>query len=336
MNKLAFELVENMNQITLDKIGQMGLNNAKYNSKYFRHGKSIADLVGIEIGALDSAIVIAAGPSIALQDPLKQIKEKSYKGAIICTDSALYYCLKNKVIPDLVVTVDPNFLRVIRWFGQIDLTKDELEEDDYFRRQDMDSSFADEIRVNSEILELLSKYGKKIKIALATCASKPVVERVIASGMEIFWWNPMFDDPDLPESNTLNLMRENRFPAINAGGNVGTACYMIAHAVLEKKSIALTGMDFSYYWDTPYKNTQYYWDAVNLVGEANLDSIFIDIENPYLNKLFYTDPAYYWFKKAFLELAADADCITYNCTEGGILFGENINFAPLSTFLELN
>ena len=95
-------------------------------------------------------------------------------------------------------------------------------------------------------------------------------------------------------------------------------------------------MDFSYYWDTPYKNTQYYWDAVNLVGEANLDSIFIDIENPYLNKLFYTDPAYYWFKKAFLELAADADCITYNCTEGGILFGENINFAPLSTFLELN
>ena len=48
---------------------------------------------------------------------------------------------------------------------------------------------------------------------------------------------------------------------------------------------------------------------------------------------FYTDPAYLWYCQSFLELAKDADCETYNCTEGGILFGDNIKFVPLAEFL---
>ena len=50
----------------------------------------------------------------------------------------MYYCLRNGVVPDLVVTVDPHAQRMIRWFGQPDLTDAELAEDDYFRRQDLD------------------------------------------------------------------------------------------------------------------------------------------------------------------------------------------------------
>ncbi|OGN10639.1 MAG: hypothetical protein A3J46_05530 [Candidatus Yanofskybacteria bacterium RIFCSPHIGHO2_02_FULL_41_11] len=38
-------------------------------------------------------------------------------------------------------------------------------------------------------------------------------------------------------------------------------------------------------------------------------------------------------QKIFLDLAREADCITYNCTEGGILFGDSIQFIPLSEFL---
>ena len=223
--------------------------------------------------------------------------------------------------------------RVVRWFGQPDLDDEELASDDYFRRQDMDADFADEKRVNREIMSLLDRYGPQMKIALATCASQPVVDRVLATGMQIYWWNPMFDDPDLPDSKTAELFRSNRMPCINAGGNVGTACYMIAHAVLEKKQVAVTGMDLSYYADTPYVNTQYYRDLLDIVGEENLDSVFIRIFNPHLQQWFYTDPAYYWFREAFLELAADADCVTYNCTEGGILFGDAVTFAPLAEFL---
>jgi hypothetical protein len=96
----------------------------------------------------------------------------------------------------------------------------------------------------------------------------------------------------------------------------------------------LTGVDFSYYDGTPYPNTQYYREAVELVGEENLGSLFIRIHNPHLDQWFFTDPAYMWYRQCFLELVPDPDCQTYNCTEGGILFGPGIDFIPLSAFLD--
>jgi len=103
---------------------------------------------------------------------------------------------------------------------------------------------------------------------------------------------------------------------------------------LRGKRVAIAGMDFGYYADTPYSKTQYYREAVDLVGEENLESIFMRVFNPELGEWFYSDPAYMWYRECFLELAADADCTTYNCTEGGILFGDPIKVAPLAKFLE--
>jgi hypothetical protein len=151
--------------------------------------------------------------------------------------------------------------------------------------------------------------------------------------MQVFWWNPMLDYPDEPGSVTRSLFLENGLPAMNAGGNVGTSCWMMAHAVLGKQQVGLTGMDFSYYDDTPYENTQYYKEALELVGADRLAEMYIRIYNPYVQKWYYTDPAYFWYCKAFLELAADADCETFNCTEGGVLFGDKIDFIPLSDYL---
>ena len=331
--ELGLKFVAEMDRYTFDKIGLMGLANAAQNLSLLDRGQSIAALRDASIGQGDSAVVIAAGPSIARRHPLAAIKAAKYRGALIATESAMYYCLRNGVVPDLVVTVDPHARRMIRWFGQPNLTTEELAEDDYFRRQDLDTDFAREIEVNSEILRLLDRFGPQIRIALATCAAQPIVDRVLATGMQIYWWNPMFDDPDLPDSKTRAVFLSNRLPCLNAGGNVGTACYMMAHAVLGKRRVALTGMDFSYYINTPYLNTQYYSDLVDIIGEENLDAAFIKVLNPHLNAWSYTDPAYYWFREIFLELAADADCMTYNCTEGGILFGEHIHFVPLREFL---
>ena len=143
----------------------------------------------------------------------------------------------------------------------------------------------------------------------------------------------MYDDPDLPNSETEKLFRLNGLPCLNAGGNVGSACWMMADSVLEKKHVALTGMDFSYYEDTPYKNTQYYYEALELVGESQLDSIYMRIFNPHLKKWFYTDPAYMWYRNSFFEMVVEASCQTYNCTGGGILFGDKIIFTSLDDFL---
>lgn len=323
-----------MGRMTIDRIGKLGSSNAEKNLDRLAKGQSIAALLDEIVGESDSAIVIAAGPSVKRTEPLKRIKESGYKGAIIATDSAMLYCLREGVIPDLVVTLDPHGERIVRWFGDPDLSAHALEKDDYFRRQDMDDAFSDEIRVNDEIMDLLAEYGPRMRIAVASSSSTEVIDRIAATGMKAYWWNPFFDDPDRPNSISRRLWNQNKLPLINAGGNVGTACWMIAHAVLGKKHVALSGLDFAYYGDTPYERSQYYREAVDLVGEDNLDDIFIHINNPHLNQDFYTDPAYMWYRECFLSLVPDAECTTYNCTGGGILFGDGITFENLQIFLD--
>ena len=326
-------LVSKMGELTQARHGEMALTNARQNHAFLDRGKSLTALRRAPLGDGDSAIIIAAGPSIKRHDPLEVVRDQKYRGALVVTESALMYCLRKGIVPDLTVTLDPHATRIVRWFGDPNLTADAISADDYYSRQDMDEAFANELKANDEALTLLNKHGKDIKIALSTSASMAVVDRVLDIGMEIFWWNPMLDDPDLPGSKTAQLQRENGLPAMNAGGNVGTCAWMLASEVLEKKHIALTGMDFSYYDGTPHLNTQYYHEAVDLVGEENLDSIFIRIFNPYTESWFFTDPAYMWYRECFLEMASDAECSTYNCTEGGILFGENVTFITLRNFV---
>lgn len=332
---LAFELLPLQSEMTWDRHGELALANAKRNARYFDRGQSLSVLRGASIGEGDSCVVVAAGPSVKRKDPASVINKMAYKGAVIASESALSYCLRNGVIPDLAVTIDPHATRVVRWFGDPSLTEKKLREDDYFSRQDQDDAFAQEIQANEEILELLNKHGRNIRLALSTMASEAVVDRVLETGMQIYWWNPMLDDPDAENSITKQLIKENGFPSINAGGNVGTASWMMADVLLEKKDVALTGVDFSYYDDTPYYNTQYYHEAVELVGEDNLDSLFARFFNEYEQAWFYTDPAYLWYRECFLEMLGDASCQTYNCTEGGILFGEGIKTMPLRNFLAM-
>ena len=331
--KLGLQFVAVMGRITMDRISDIGMTNAHDNLQYLNRGKSLRALREETIGKGDSVLVIAAGPSLKRRDVARKLKKSGYDGAIIATDSALRYCLHHEIVPDLIVTLDPHAKRIIRWFGDPLLKEADLHEDDYFSRQDMDPAFTDELHANHEIIELLGRYGKQMRIALSTSTSKSVVNRVLETGIQIYWWNPMYDDPNASNSLTRRLYNLNGLPSVNAGGNVGTACWMMAHAVLGKRHAALTGVDFSYYDGTPYKNTQYYYEAVDLVGEANLDQFFIRVYNPCLKSWFYTDPAYMWYRKIFLEMAKEAECVTYNCTEGGILFGDPIHFITLDTFL---
>ena len=330
---LGRELVAHMPQLTWNRTGAQALRNAELNRPFLGAGESLAALRGVQLGSGDSAVVIGAGPSIRRRDPAKVIKEAGYRGAILATESAMLYLLRNGIVPDLVVTADPHTKRIVRWFGDPKLSETALAEDDYFKRQDMDVSFKAEMEVNREILGLLDKHGKNIRIALSTSASEAVVERAMACGMKIYWWNPMLDDPDEPDSVTRQLQASNGLPCVNAGGNVGAACWMIATAVLEKRAVALTGMDFSYYDGTPYSQTQYYKELVALVGEDKLDSVYMRVFNPHTQEWAFTDPAYMWYRENFLDMVRDSDSQTANCTEGGILFGDGIEFIKLKDFV---
>jgi len=329
---LAQRLMGEMARLTDARIGDAALANARANSRALMHEESIAALRGESFGKSRRAVIVAAGPSLHRTNSLPRLADTGFDGIVIATDSAVLRCLRHGIVPDLVVTVDPHDPSIVRWFGDPELDKATLA-DDYFRRQDMDDLFHDEVRTNRELLRLMDQYGQRLRIAMSTSAGPRVVRRARDCGMRIYWFNPMLDEPSDPSGRSRELMKLNRLPCINCGGNVGSACWMIADAVLEVEQTALLGIDFAYYDGTPYRNTQYYYEALDLIGEENIHALFVRMFNPHVGAWFYTDPAYLWFREVFLQMAADANAEIWNCTEGGILFGERIRCAPIEEFV---
>ena len=108
--------------------------------------------------------------------------------------------------------------------------------------------------------------------------------------------NPFLDDPNKKESITKKIYKVNRLPIINTGGNVGSTAWMLAESLFNCKKIALLGMDYAYYLDTPIESTQYYDRLIKLTNKDNLNKFYAKVYNPKLKKYFYTDYVYSWYK----------------------------------------
>lgn len=327
--KLSKKQLENISQATFNKCNEIGAKHAQDNLPYIKN--TILDLQK-EDSNIEHAIVICAGPSLHINNHAETILNAGYKGIVIAADGAMYYCLRKGIIPDYVLTVDPHPTRIIRSFGDPELKS--IEDDDYFRRQDLDPALnEDEIKRNQEIVDLVNKYGKKIKMIISTSSSPKITRRCLEAGMQLYWWNPIYDDYEKKGSLTRKIFDMTKIPCMATGGNVGTSAWVFAAAILGVKNVALVGMDFSYHPDTPLYRTQYYHELKE-VFKDRIEDGFIKVYNPYLKQRWYTDPAYYWYRQNFLGLVKKVDSNTYNCTEGGILFGKGINFVKLKNFLK--
>ena len=154
--------------------------------------------------------------------------------------------------------------------------------------------------------------------------------------MEIYWWNPILDDTASPDSATRKLYAINKAPCMVTGGNVGASSFSFAYSILRKKAIGLLGMDFSYAPGTPLERTQYY-DIIKDLYPEDPAKAYIEIFNPHIEETWFTDPAYYWYRQSFLQLAEniDDDVAIHNCSEGGVLFGQRIHFTPFERFLNM-
>ena len=328
---LGKRLVKYMPEATFIRSADAGLANAKANLSYIKH--SIRELdVKTTGNSINRAMVVGAGPSLHRKDPAKLLIEHNFDGPFVCMDSSMGYCLRNGIVPEYVVVVDPDENRVIRWFGDHNL--DERPSDDYFDRQELDPTMhQNAVNWNRQIMELVNLHGPKMKAILATSVHPVVRDRCIEAGMEVYWWNPMYDDYEKSDSFSRGLYEMTNVPLMVTGGNVGTSSWVFAAGILGAKEVALVGMDLGYPPDNPKKGTQYYNELLELFGDR-IEETFIDVYNPYLDETWYADPAYYWFREGFIQLAQMAPCATFNCTEGGTVFGAGIEFIKLEDYLK--
>lgn len=282
----------------------------------------------------ESCIVISAGPSVHRKNSIRRTLDSGYAGTVIAVDGAYVACLRSGLIPDYVVTLDPHTTRVVRWFGDPDF-EENSRHDDYFQRQDLDVEFRkNSIEQNLRNIDLVNRHGARTRALVATTAPANVVKRIEEAGFDMYWWNPLVDDPRSPGSLTRQLHDINRLPCINTGGNVGGAAWTLASAHLKIPKVALAGMDFGYYADTPITMTQTYHELVHHAGSTDgLERFFCDFTFPLTGERFYTDPTYYWYRKNFLQLLEKSPSWTVNCTEGGTLFGDQIECLYLEEYV---
>lgn len=156
-------------------------------------------------------------------------------------------------------------------------------------------------------------------------------------------WKPTiyFFVPSIPQEilpNATSLMCDFTGNSdINAGGNCGMLAWNMA-AFMGCKDIAMVGMDLSYKVKVPLKDTQCYEMYLNALGEEHIQDAYEVGIHPFFKTPYRIDSIYKSFRetaliwiKAFRERGI---CTTYNCTEGGALHGEGLEYMYLKDFLQ--
>lgn len=307
------------------------IENARRNAPYIR--KTVADLPAPAGPKADKALIISAGPSLRKFDTINRIVKSGFKGTTVAVDGSMIVCLQNGIVPDYVLTLDPHPTRMVRWFGDPDAERNSAG-DDYYSRQDLDVKFRENsVRQNQENIKTINEFAPGIKLIISTTSPMNVVQRAIAAGFDMYWWNPLVDDPKLPGSLTRELYGINRIPCFNTGGTVGTASWVFANSILKVRRQGVVGMDLGYHGETPISMTQTFYELQTHLGKQEIDECFVHFTFPLTGQDYYTDPTYYWYRKNFIELVERSGKTVFNCSEAGTLFAENIHCVRLEDFI---
>lgn len=276
---------------------------------------SIADLaISDDHFGKNSAIVIGRGPSIWKHKHLELLSSSNYKGKIISTDGMLIDCLRNQITPDLVVNVDGSPI-IAKYFAD----------------------------------PLVKKHGKKLKVVLSATASPLVYEAVQKVGGQVYWFIPLFDELTHSDSFT-SLFRgmgttkkfPNGAPIMSAGGNSGTASWIIAWNLLKCNPVALIGIDFGYPEGTDPEDMPYFSSVLKHASLYGIKPAFVfkesfkEFTHPHFQTKATADGVFLYYRKLFLRLVLKTppQLETYNCTEGGTLWGKRIKCMKFKSFLE--
>lgn len=270
-------------------------------------------------------IIVSAGPSTIRENTIDRLKHARREDlAIVCMDASLLRLIKCGIVPDYCVVIDPHPTRMLRWFGDPWL-EEHISEDEYFIRQDLDIAFRNASReANEANIELLNHAGREVSLIAATILEPKLLKRFQEIKFKNnYWFTPLVDDPTDINSLTRKLFEICDISCMNTGGNVGCAAWIYSNFIANAKRIGAIGMDYSYYEDVPYIETQTYYELLALAEESRIDDYFV-WQNGVCGRKFYQDPTFYWYCDNFLSLVAKSEKPLYNLSEAGLLYGENI------------
>lgn len=271
-----------------------------------------------------SAIVIGKGPSLKKHRHLELIAESKYEGSIVCCDGVLRTALQAGVTPDkfpnfYVVTVDP-----------------------YSHAR----NFYDD--------KIVDEYGHKIKGIFSTISNPSVVERARNAGIKIHWLHSLFDYGEGKKSfnHISSLMvrvknHSNGLPAIQTGGNVGTASWFISWQILKNSTVTIIGINHGWEEDDSWETIithgrkgehKIYGKDISVEVDKNsatFQKLFKKIYNPEFRCYCILDPLFQFYSEALKEFISRSPAwlTTINSTEGGSIFGKRIKCMTLTEFL---
>jgi hypothetical protein len=280
-----------------------------------RSGNTITELVPVDPEKHNGpSLIVGAGPSIwkhkhldLLQDAIKSGK---YKGIVCATDKMLVPLLERNIIPEFTVGVDGS--PIIKKFYDH---------------------------------PLVEKYGPQIKAVLSSTTDRIVTDVCIKNKVNIYWFNPLYDDPFRSNESFTKLQRlmttTEKHPqgvvAMCCGGNCGCAAWTISHTLLRRANIALIGIDMGYPEGTNLEETPYFSCITQCEHPAAVvDRFYGKIYNPAFKTYCFVDKIFSKYRESWRSAALKlpAHIKTYNCSEEGSLFGERIICEKFSVWLK--
>ena len=288
------------------------IRNFSLNLNHIWKGHSAKELNPDKIKKESSALVIGRGPSINRNNHLELLANSNYQGTIMCCDGSLVGALKAGVTPQKF----PNYFVI---------TIDSQKRQKRFYKD-----------------KIIKKYGKKIKSILSTTVSPETYKEVKKNGMDVYWVHTLIDY-NLGKSSfnyisgimTKTKNHEKGLPAIQTGGNVGTAAWITSWSILKKKYVGLIGIDHGYYSEDRTIDDHFFPSDIDKNSNA-FKKAYPIIFNPMFNCYCQQDPIFQYYSNALKKFIRKTSKTVYtiNATEGGSIFGKGIICTTLENYLK--
>lgn len=267
----------------------------------------------------NTAIVIGRGPSIDKNKHLELLASSNFQGTIICCDGKLSDTLNAGVTPDkfpkfFVTTIDP-YLRTKRYYEH----------------------------------DIIKKYGKKIQGIFSVVSHPTTVEYARKKGIKINWIHSLLDyNEGIKSFNNISALmirsknKDHKLPAIQTGGNIGTAAWFIGWQILKCSKIVLLGINHGWDEEDGWEKIIFHGETKDEISEGvdrnseTFKKLYRKVYNPDFQTYCIVDPLFQFYSEGLKEFISRSPkwVTTINATEGGSIFGYRVKSLRFSEFLK--